>query len=121
MTNLDSVLKSRDVTLPTKVCMVKAMVFPVVTYRCESWNKMAEGQRIDKFKLCCWRRFLRVPRTSRRSNQSNLKETSLNIHGRVDAEAEAPILWPPDVKIQLIRKDPDTGKNYRLEEKGTTA
>ena len=69
MTNLDSMLKSRDITLPTKVCLVKAMVFPVVMYGCESWTvKKAEGQRIDAFELWCWRRLLRVPWTARRSN-----------------------------------------------------
>ena len=77
MTNLDSKLKSRDITLSTKVRLVKAMVFPVVMYGCESWTvKKAEHQRIDAFKLWCWRRILRVPWTSRRSNQSNLKEIS---------------------------------------------
>ena len=77
MTNLDSILKSRDITLPTKVCLVKAMVFPVVMYGCESWIvKKAEHRRIDAFELWCWRRFLRVPWTARRSNQSILKETS---------------------------------------------
>ena len=75
--NLDSILKSRDITLPTKVCLVKAMVFPVVTYGCESWTvKKAERWRIDGFKLWCWRRLLRVPWTARRSNQSILKEIS---------------------------------------------
>ena len=77
MTNLDSILKSRDSSLPTKVCLVKAMVFPVVMYGCESWIiKEAESQRIDVFELCCWRRLLRVPWTARRSNQSFLKEIS---------------------------------------------
>ena len=77
LTNLDSILKSRDITLPTKVHLVKAMVFPVVTYGCESWTiKKAECQRIDVFKLWCWRRLLRVPWTARRSNQSILKEIS---------------------------------------------
>ena len=77
MTNLDSILKSRDITLPTKVHLVKAMVFPVVMYGCESWTvKKAEHQRIDAFELCCWRRLLRVPWTARRSNQSILKEIS---------------------------------------------
>ena len=77
MTNLDSILKSRDITLPTKVHLVKAMVFPVVTYECESWTiKKAECQRIDAFELWCSRRFLRVPWTARRSNQSILKEIS---------------------------------------------
>ena len=77
MTNLDSIFKSRDITLPTKVCLVKAMVFPVVMYGCESWTiKKAEHQRIDAFKLWCWRRLLRVPWTARRSNESILKEIS---------------------------------------------
>ena len=77
MTNLDSILKSRDITLPTKVCLVKAMVFPVVMYGCESWAiKKAERQRIDAFEVWCWRRLLRVPWTARRSNQSILKEIS---------------------------------------------
>ena len=77
MTNPDSILKSRDITLPTKVCLVKAMVFPVVMYGCESWTvKKAECQRIDAFELWCWRRLLRVPWTARRSNQSILKEIS---------------------------------------------
>ena len=77
MTDLDSILKSRDITLPTKVCLVKAMVFPVVMYGCESWTiKKAEHQRINAFELCYWRRLLRVPWTSRRSNQSILKEIS---------------------------------------------
>ena len=77
MTNLDSILKSRDITLPTKDCLVKAMVFPVVMYGCVSWTiKKAECQRIDAFELWCWRRLLRVPWTARRSNQSILKEIS---------------------------------------------
>ena len=77
MTNLDSILKSRDITLPTKICLVKAMVFPVVTYGCESWTiKKAELRRIDAFELWCWRRLFRVPWTARRSNQSILNEIS---------------------------------------------
>ena len=77
MTNLDSILKSRDITLPTKVCLVKAMVFPAVMYGCESWTvKKAERRRIDAFELWCWRRLLRVPWTARRSNQSILKVIS---------------------------------------------
>ena len=77
MINLDSIFKSRDITLPTKVHLVKAMVFPVVMYGCESWTvKKAECQRIDPFELCCWRRLLRVPWTAKRSNQSILKEIS---------------------------------------------
>ena len=76
-TNLDSILKSRDITLPTKVCLVKAMLFPAATYGCESWTtKKAEHQRIDVFELWCWKRLLRVPWTARRSNQSILKEIS---------------------------------------------
>ena len=81
MTNLDSIFKSRDITLPTKVRLVKAMVFPVVVYGCESWTiKKAEHRRIDAFELWCWRRLLRIPWTARRSSQSILKEISLNIH-----------------------------------------
>ena len=77
MTNLESILKSRDITLPAKVCLVKAMVFPVVMYGCESWTvKKAEGRKIDAFELWCWRRLLRVPWTARRSKQSILKEIS---------------------------------------------
>jgi len=80
MTNLDSIFKSRDITLPTKVRLVKAMVFPVVMYGCESWTvKKAERRRIDAFELWCWRRLLRVPWTARRSNQSILKEISPGI------------------------------------------
>ena len=80
MTNLDSIFKSRDITLPTKVCLVKAMVFPVVMYGCESWTvKKAKHRRIDAFELWCWRRLLRVPWTARRSNQSTLKEISPGI------------------------------------------
>ena len=80
MTNLDSIFKSRDITLPTKVCLLKAMVFPVVMYGCESWTvKKAERRRIDAFELRCWRRLLRVPWTARRSNQSILKEISPGI------------------------------------------
>ena len=100
MTNLDSILKSRDITLPTKVHLVKAMVFPVVMYGCESWTiKKAERRRIDASELWCWRRLLRVPWTARRSNQSILKEISPELFiGRTDAEAETPIIWPPDAK-----------------------
>ena len=80
MTNLNSILKSRDITLPTKVCLIKALVFPIVIYECESWTiKKAECQRIDAFELQCWRRLLRVPCTARRSNQSILKEISPGI------------------------------------------
>ena len=111
MTNLDSVLKSRDVTLLTKVHLVQAMVFPVVRYRYESWTmKKAEHQRIDAFELRCWRRLLRAPWTARKSNQSILKEISPVYIGRTDAETEAPILWPPDAKSQLIEKTLMLGK-----------
>ena len=100
MTNLDSIFKSRDITLPTKVHLVKAMVFPVVMYGCQSWAvKKAERRRIDAFELWCWRRLLRVPWTARRSNQSILKEIqSWVLIGRTDAKAETPILWPPHAK-----------------------
>ena len=91
MTNLDSILKNKDITLPTKVHLVKAMVFPLVMYGCESWTiKKAERRRYDAFELWCWRRLLRVPWTARRSNQSWV------FTGRTDAEA--PVLWPPHVK-----------------------
>ena len=101
MTNLDSILKSRDITLPRKVCIVKAVVYPVVIYGCECWSiKRAEYQRTDTFKLRCWRILLRVPWAARRSNQSILKKNQPCIFiGGTDAEAETPILWPPDVKI----------------------
>ena len=100
MTSLDSMLKSRDITLPTKVHLVKAVVFPVVMCGYESWTvKKAEHRKIDAFELWCWRRLLRVPWTTRRSNQSTIKEISLgcSLEG-TDAEAETPILWPPHVK-----------------------
>ena len=94
MTNLDNILKSRDITLSTKVHLVKAMVFPVVMYGCGSWTiKKAERRRIDAFELWCWRRLLRVPWTARRSNQSIWVFT-----GKTNAEAETPIFWLPDVK-----------------------
>ena len=126
ITNLDSILKSRDITLPTKVHLVKAMVFLVAMYGCESWTiKKAEHWRIDAFELWCWR-LLRVAWTARRSNQSIVKEIISLLWkdwmfiGRTDAEAETPILWPPDGKNWLIWKDPDAGKDWRWEEKGTT-
>ena len=97
MTNLDSIFKSRDITLSTKVHLVKGVVFPVVMYGCESWTiKEAERQRIDAFELWCWRRLLRVSSTARRSNQSILKDWVFI--GRTDVEAETPILWPPHAK-----------------------
>ena len=109
MTNLDSILKSSNITLPTKVCLVKAMVFPVVMYGCENWTiKKAQSRRIDAFELWCRRRLLRVPWAARRSNQSILKEIS----------PESPTLWPSDAKNWLIGKDPNAGKDWRREEKG---
>ena len=99
MTNLDNILKSRDITLPTKVRLVKAMVFPVVMYGCESWTvKKAKRQRIDAFELWCWRRLLRVPWTARRSTVHPKGDQSWVFIGRTDAEAETPILWPPHAK-----------------------
>ena len=99
MTNLDSILKSRDITLSTKVHLVKAMVFPVVMYGCESWTiKKAECRRIDAFELWCWRRLLRVPWTARRPKQFILKDQSWVLIGRTDAKAETAILWPLDAK-----------------------
>ena len=99
MTNLDSILKTRDITLSTKVRLVKAMVFPVLMYGCESWTvKKAECRRIDAFELWCWRRLLRVPWTARRSNQSILKEISPECSLEGHVEAETPILWLPDAK-----------------------
>ena len=95
MTNLDSIFKSRDITLPTKVRLVKAMVFPVIMYGCESWTvKKAECRRIDAFELWCWRRLLRVPWTAVHPKG----DQSWVFIGRTDVEAETPILWPPDAK-----------------------
>ena len=121
MTNLDSILKSRDITLPTKVHLIKALVFPVVLYGCESWTvKKAECSRIDAFELWCWRRLLRVPWTSKRSNQSILKEISLGI------SLEGLML---KLKLQyfghLMRRvdsleKTDAGRNWGQEEKGMT-
>ena len=111
MTNLDSIFKSRDIPLPTKVHLVKTMVFPVVMYGCESWSiKKAEHQRIDALELWCGRWLLRVLWTAKRSNQSILKEIS----------PETLVLWTPDAKNWLTGKDPDAGKDWRQEEKGMT-
>ena len=97
--NLDSILKSRDITLPTKDRLVKDMVFPVVMYGCESWSvKKAECQRIDAFELWCWRRLLRVPWTARRSNQSILKEISPGCSLERMMLKLNPVLWPPHAK-----------------------
>ena len=124
MTNLGSILRSRDRTLPTKVRLVKAMVFPVVMYGCKSWTiKKSECQRIDAFELWCWRWLLRVLCTAKRSKQSILKEVggqSWVFTGRTHVEAETPILWPPDAKSWLTGKDPDAGKDWGQEKKGTT-
>ena len=99
MTNLDSILKSRAIALPTKVYLVKAMIFPVVIYGCESWTVMkAECQRIDTIELWCWRRFLRVPWTARRSNQSILKEISPGFSLERMMLKLVLVLWPPHVK-----------------------
>ena len=121
MTNLDSILKNRDITLLTKVHLVKAMVFPVVMYGCESWNiKKAKRQRIDAFELWCWRT-LESPLDCKEIQPVNPKGNKSWIFiGRTDAEAEAPILWPPDGKNWLIGKDPDARKDWRQEEKGMT-
>ena len=123
MTNLYSIFKSRDITLPTKVCLVKAMVFPVVMYECESWTvKKAECQRIDTFEQWCWRRLLRVPWTARRSNQSILKEISpgISLEGMMLNKAETPVLWPLHTKSWLIGKDSDAGRDWGQEKKGMT-
>ena len=118
MTNLNSILKSRDIALPTKVHLVKAMVFPVVMYGCEGWTiKKAERQRIDAFKLWHWQRLsfldcIEIKLVGHKGNQSWI------FIGRTDAETL--ILWPPDVKNWFIWKDPDAGKDWRREEKGTT-
>ena len=116
MTNLDGILKSIDVTLPTKLRLIKAMVFPVVRYRCESWTLK---------NWCFWtvvlEKTLESPLYSREIKLVYLKGNQpLLFIGRSDAEAEAPILWPPDMKNWLIGKDPDAGKDLRQEEKGMT-
>ena len=121
MTNLDSLLKSRDITLLTKVHLVKAMVFPVVMHGCESWTiKKSEHWRTDAFELWCWRRLL-SPLDSKKIQPVNPKGNQSWIFiGRTDAEAETPIFRPPDMKNWCIGKDPDAGKDWRWEEKGTT-
>ena len=117
MSNLDSILKSRDITLSAKVHIVKYMVFPIAIYGCGSWTiKKAECWRTDAFKLWCWSQLL----ICKEIKSVNPKGTQSWIFiGRTDAEAEAPILWPHDVKSWLIRKDPAAGKDWRQEEKGT--
>ena len=121
MSNLDCILKSRDITLPTKVHLVKATVFPVVMYGCESGTiKKSECQRIDAFELWCWRS-LESPLDCKEIQPVNLKRNQSWVFiGRTDAEAETPMLWPPDVKNRLTGKDPDAGKDWRREEKGRT-
>ena len=118
MTNLDSILKSRDITLSTKVCLVKVMVFPVVMYGCESWIvKKAECQRIDAFELWCWRRLLRVPWTARRSNQAILKEISSedSLEG-LRLKLKHQYLGHLMRKTESLEKDPDAGKDWGWEE-----
>ena len=120
MTNLDSILKSRDIILLTKVCLVKAMVFPVVMCGCEIWTiKKAEHRRTDAFELWCWRRLLRVPWTARRSNQFILKEISpeYSLGGLM---LKLKLQYFGHLKNWLIGKNPDAGKDWRREEKGTT-
>ena len=121
MTNLESILKGRDITLPMKVCLVNAMVFPAVMYGCESWTiKKTEHWRTDAFELWCWRR-LESPLDSKQIQTVHFKGNQFWIFiRRTDAEAETPVLWPPVMKNWLIRKDPDAGKDWRWEEKGTT-
>ena len=115
-------IKKQRCYFATKVRLVKAMVFPVVIYGCESWTlKKAKCQRTDAFELWYWRRLLKIPWTSRRSNQLSPKGNQSWIFiGRTDAEAETPILWPPDSKNWLTGEDPDAGKDWRQEETGMT-
>ena len=132
MTNLDNILKSRDITLPTKVHLVKAMVFPVVIYECDSWTvKKAERRRIDAFELCCWRRLLRVPWTARRSSESILKEISPGISlegmmlklklqyfghlmGRADSLEKTLVLGGIGGRRRRGRQDEMAGSHHRL-------
>ena len=121
MTNLDSILKSRDITLSTKVCLVKAMVFPVVMYGCESWTvKKVERWRIDAFELWCWRRLLRVPWTARRSNQSILKEISpgYSLEGLM-LKLKRQYLSHLMIRVDSL-EDSDAGRDWGQEEKGMT-
>ena len=115
LTNLDSILKSRDITLPAKVHLVKAMVSPGVMYGCESWTiNKAEHQRIDAFELWCWTKTLESPLECKEIQPVHPKGNQPWIYiGRTDAEAEMPIFWPPDAKNWLIWKDPDAGKDWR--------
>ena len=121
MTNIDSILKSRDITLLTKVHLVKAMIFSSTTYECESWTiKKAEHQRFDAFELWCWRRLLNLLDCKEIQPVNPTGNQSWIFIGRTDTETETPILWPPDAKNWLSGKDPDAGKDWRQEEKGTT-
>ena len=121
MTNLDSIFKSRDITLPTMVCLVKAMVFPVAMYGCESWTmKKSEHQWIDAFELWCWRRLLRVPWTARIQPVHSKGDQSWVFVGRTDAKAETPVRLSPHAKCWLIGKDSDAGRDCGQEEKGMT-
>ena len=122
ITNIDSIFKSRDITLATKVHLVKAMVFPVVMYGCESWTvKKAEHRRIDAFLTVVLEKTLESSLNCKEIKPVHLKGNGSWIFiGRTDAEAETPILWPPDVKNWLIWKDPDAGKDWRQEDKGMT-
>ena len=121
MTKLDSVLKSGDITLPTKVSIVKTMVFPVVMCRCESWTiKKAEHWRIVAFELWCWRDSWESFGQQGDHIVNPQGNQSWIFIGKTDVEAEAPILWPHDAKNCLIGKDPDTGKDWRQEKKGMT-
>ena len=122
MTNLDSIFKSKDITLPTKFGLVKAMVFPVVMYGCESWTvKKAECRSIDAFELWCWRRLLRSTLDCKEIQAVHLKGVqSWMFIGRTDAEAETPILWLPNAKNWLTGKDSDAGRNWGQEEQGAT-
>ena len=119
MTNLGSILKSRDITLQRKVCLVKAMVFPVVTCGCESWTiKKPECRRINAFELWCWRRLL-SPLDYEEIRAVHPKgDQSWVLIGRTNVEAETPIFWPPDANSWLIGKGSDAGKDWRQEEKG---
>ena len=121
MINLDSIFKSRDITLSTKACLIKVMVFPVVMYRCESWTmKKAECWRIDAFELWCWRRTLESPLDCKKIQPVHPKgDQSWVFIGRT-VEVETPILWPPDVKNWLIWKNSDAGNDWRWEETGTS-
>ena len=121
MTNLDSILKIRHITLPTKAHIVKSVVFPVVMYRCDSWTlKKAKHQITDTFEMWFWRRLLRVLLDSKEIESENPKgDQSCIFIGRTDTEAETPILWLLDAESRLTEKDPGAGKDWRQEEKGT--